>query len=154
LSPTRQRRHSKGQGAPMGAREQPEGLRSFSRLFRPELGAAADARRELEDLCADVDDDLLDRGSLVLTEVMTNSVTHARLGPSQSIEVQAALRDALLRLEVTDEGVGFLPPATAPDRGSADGGWGLWLVDQLADRWGVDCSHSTRVWVEFDRHPS
>jgi hypothetical protein len=34
------------------------------------------------------------------------------------------------------------------------GGWGLWLVDQLADRWGVGHSHSTRVWLEFNRHPA
>jgi hypothetical protein len=32
------------------------------------------------------------------------------------------------------------------------GGWGLRLFDQLCDRWGVDFSHSTRVWLEFDRH--
>jgi hypothetical protein len=24
------------------------------------------------------------------------------------------------------------------------------MVDQLTDRWGVDFSHSTRVWCEFD----
>ena len=135
----------------MGAAEPPAGLGSFSRSFRPELGAAAEARRELEELCSDVDGDLLDRSSLVLTEVITNSVTHARLGPSQPIDVRAALLTGLLRIEVTDDGIGFLPPATSPARGNAAGGWGLWLVDHLTDRWGVDCSHSTRVWVEFDR---
>jgi anti-sigma regulatory factor (Ser/Thr protein kinase) len=87
-------------------------------------------------LCANVDDDLLDRSSLVLSEVVTNSVKHARLGPSQLIDVEVALLTSLLRIEVIDDGVG------------------LWLVDQLADRWGVDCSHSTRVWLEFDRDPS
>ena len=65
--------------------------------------------------------------------------------------MRAALLTGLLRIEVTDYGIGFLPPATSPARGNAAGGWGLWLVDQLTDRWGVDCSHSTRVWVEFDR---
>jgi hypothetical protein len=29
-------------------------------------------------------------------------------------------------------------------------GRGLWIVEQLTDRWGVDLSHSTRVWCEFD----
>ena len=129
-----------------------EELGSSRRSFRPELGAAAEARRHLEDLCADVhDDDLLERGRLVLTEVVTNSVVHAQLRPSQLIDVRVALLAALLRIEVTDDGVGFLPPATKPERGNADGGWGLWLIDRLTDRWGVDCGNSTRVWLEFDR---
>jgi anti-sigma regulatory factor (Ser/Thr protein kinase) len=128
-----------------------EGLGSVRRSFRPELGAAAAARRALDDLCPQLDDDLLERSRLALTEVITNSVEHARLRPSQIIDVQVALLAALLRIEVTDDGVGFHPPTTRPERGSAAGGWGLWLIDQLADRWGVDCSHSTRVWLEFDR---
>ena len=129
------------------------GFGSFRRSFRPELGAAAAARRNLEDLCADVgDDDLLDRGCLALTEAVTNSVTHARLRPSQLIDVEFALRAALLRIEVADDGIGFPPPATSPDRGSfGGGGWGLWMIDQLTDRWGVDFRCSTLVWLEFDR---
>ena len=134
---------------------QSEGLGSFCRSFRPELGAAAEARRALEGLSAQVDDDLLDRSRLAVTEVVTNSIKHARLTPTQEIDVQVALLAALLRIEVTDDGVGFHPPPTSPHPGSpAGGGWGLWLLDQLTDRWGVDCSHSTRVWLEFDRGPS
>lgn len=100
----------------------------------------------------DVGDDLLDRGCLALTEVVTNSVKHARLRPSQLIDVEFALRAALLRIEVTDDGVGFPPPATSPAPGSpGGGGWGLWMINRLTDRWGVDFSHSTLVWLEFDR---
>ena len=104
-------------------------------------------------MCPQVDDDLLERSRLALTEVITNSVKHARLRPSQTIDVQVALLAALLRIEVTDDGVGFRPPVSRPERGSVADGWGLWLIDQLTDRWGVDCSHSTRVWLEFDREP-
>ena len=132
-----------------------DGLGSYRRSFRPEVGAAAAARRDLEDLCADVDDDVLDRGLLAMTEVMTNSVKHAQLRPSQLIDVDFELLAAVLRVEVTDNGVGFEPPAAGPAQGNAGGGgWGLWLVDQLADRWGVAFSHSTRVWLEFDRNGS
>ena len=56
-----------------------------------------------------------------------------------------------LRVEVTDQGAGFEPTVLRPDPGERPGGWGLWLVDQLTDRWGVDFSHSTRVWCEFER---
>jgi anti-sigma regulatory factor (Ser/Thr protein kinase) len=128
---------------------------SFRRSFRPELGAATAARQALNDLRSQVDDDLLERSRLALTEVITNCVKHARLGPSQLIDVQVALFVALLRIEVKDDGPGFQPALTRPDPSSvAAGGWGLWLVDQLTDRWGVDCSHSTRVWLEFDRGPA
>jgi anti-sigma regulatory factor (Ser/Thr protein kinase) len=128
-----------------------EGLGSFRRTFRPELGSAAAARRELEDLCAGVDEDLLERSRLALTEAVTNSVKHARLRPSQRIEVELALVDALLRIDVTDGGVGFRMPAMRPIQGGPDGGWGLRLIEELTDRWGVDSNHSTHVWLEFDR---
>ena len=56
-----------------------------------------------------------------------------------------------LHIEVTDDGAGFDPTVTRPEpRSLRSGGWGLWMVDQLTDRWGVDFSHSTRVWCEFD----
>jgi len=39
-------------------------------------------------------------------------------------------------------------PAPHPSRQS---GWGLFLVDRMADRWGVDRSEGTRVWFELER---
>ena len=58
-----------------------------------------------------------------------------------------------LRIEVTDEGTaGFEPVVTLPYRGQ-NSGRGFWIVDQPTDRWGVDFSHSTRVWCEFDLDP-
>jgi anti-sigma regulatory factor (Ser/Thr protein kinase) len=53
---------------------------------------------------------------------------------------------------VTDSGPGFEPEQPRPtphvDR---PGGWGLCLVDRLADRWGVDSGNRTAVWFELDR---
>jgi hypothetical protein len=37
---------------------------------------------------------------------------------------------------------------TDPDRSS---GWGLHLVETLADRWGIERQAGTRVWFELDR---
>ena len=51
---------------------------------------------------------------------------------------------------MTDDGHGFEPRHSAPNRDSASG-WGLYLVDQLADRWGVTNTHGTSVWFELDR---
>ena len=39
-------------------------------------------------------------------------------------------------------------PAPDPSRPS---GWGLYLVRELSDRWGIDHDGETRVWFELDR---
>ena len=55
-----------------------------------------------------------------------------------------------LRVEVHDPGGGFVPSAPAPDP-TRPSGWGLYLVAELAARWGVDSDATTLVWFEFDR---
>jgi anti-sigma regulatory factor (Ser/Thr protein kinase) len=130
----------------------PPGPCSLRRSLRPDLGAAAAARRALDGLRSEIDDDLLTRSHLAVTEVVTNSVVHARLRAPQMIDLQAWVLPDRLRVEVTDDGPGFHPKVATSDPDDARaGGWGLWLVDQLTDSWGVDLSHSTRVWMEFDR---
>jgi hypothetical protein len=54
-----------------------------------------------------------------------------------------------LRVEVCDPGPGFevREPPLDMERPS---GWGLYLVRELADRWGVDHTKQTRVWFELD----
>jgi len=102
-------------------------------------------------LAADLGDDLLERSELALTEVVANSVEHAGLAQTDQIDLRVSLFPELLHIEVLDDGPGFIgePVASKPDK--APHGWGLYLIDRLADSWGVDCSHSTRVWLEFDR---
>jgi anti-sigma regulatory factor (Ser/Thr protein kinase) len=99
-----------------------------------------------------MDDDLLTRSCLAVTEVVTNSIKHARLRAPQMIDLEVWVLPDRLRVDVTDRGPGFhhTPARADPDR-AGGGGWGLSLVDQLTDGWGVDLSHSTRVWMEFDR---
>jgi anti-sigma regulatory factor (Ser/Thr protein kinase) len=123
---------------------------SFHRSFATDLNAPTAARRALEGLSGHVDDDLLERIVLLVTELVTNSVRHAGLRPGQSIDLQVFMRPELLRVEVSDDGHGFDAVAVKPEPARVSGGWGLWLLDQLTDRWGVDFSHSTRVWFELD----
>jgi anti-sigma regulatory factor (Ser/Thr protein kinase) len=124
----------------------------FRQALFPDLTAPVAARRALERFSAQLKDDVFERSALVISEVVTNSVRHAGLTQDQRIDVEIALLPERLRIEVTDNGDGFEPPATfAPKRDDSPGGWGLALVDQLADRWGIDFSHSTRIWCEFDR---
>jgi anti-sigma regulatory factor (Ser/Thr protein kinase) len=130
----------------------PGGPCSLRRSLTPNLDAATAARRALAGLDSQIDDDLLTRSRLAVSEVVTNSVKHARLRPQQEIDLEVWVLPDRLHVEVTDRGPGFHRRVARPDPdGAAAGGWGLWLVDQLADGWGVDLSHSTRVWMEFDR---
>jgi anti-sigma regulatory factor (Ser/Thr protein kinase) len=114
-----------------------------------ESGAAAAARRALRDgngvLPPAIRGDVL----LLLTELVTNAVRHAGAGPERPVQVQLQHRAGCVVVAVADEGPGFTWDPTAP-AGSESGGWGLFLVNQIADRWGVERTTSgTRVWFEI-----
>jgi anti-sigma regulatory factor (Ser/Thr protein kinase) len=118
--------------------------------FPPTPDSVAAARRSLGRLAGHVPEPLLSDLRLLVSELVTNSVRHARLGSKDVIELRVALSGDSVRLEVADPGPGFeatlRPPG--PDGSS---GWGLHVVDAIADRWGVDHRDSTRVWVEINR---
>ena len=85
-----------------------------------------------------------------MTEVVTNSVTHACLTGAQPIELNIQASHGHLRIEVTDEGTAAFDPVVTLPYAGQNSGRGFWMVDQLTDRWGVDFTHTTRVWCEFD----
>ena len=82
---------------------------------------------------------------LLVSELVTNSVRHAELQPDDKIELKVAAAPTAVRIEVADPGPGFEPPPEPRDDVS---GFGLYFVDELADRWGT---HESGVWFEFDR---
>jgi serine/threonine-protein kinase RsbW len=126
---------------------------SVRRSLAPDRDAAAAARRALDGLRGPLEEDVIERSGLVVTELVTNSVTHGGLTAAQPIDLTIQVSPGCLRIEVTDEGAAaFDPVATLPYPGQ-NSGRGFWIVDQLTDRWGVDFSRSTRVWCEFDLGP-
>lgn len=84
---------------------------------------------------------------LLVSEVVTNAVTHAHVEPTANVRLSARLQKGIIRVEVTDQGHGFMPAAAgdAPLRGS---GYGLFLLDKEALSWGVDDVGGNRVWFE------
>lgn len=112
--------------------------------------AASVARHALDDLGDAVPDARLRDLRLLVSEVVTNAVRHANLAAGDAIELVVELNRRTLRVEVHDPGGGFVPSAPAPDP-TRPSGWGLYLVAELADRWGVDSDETTLVWFEFDR---
>jgi anti-sigma regulatory factor (Ser/Thr protein kinase) len=100
-------------------------------------------------------DEMLDESQafdvrLLVSELVTNSVQHAKVGPDESIALKLAIDPAAVRVEISDSGPGFEPP---PDPGEVerDRGWGLFFVSQLASRWGVEPGDDACVWFEIDR---
>jgi anti-anti-sigma regulatory factor/anti-sigma regulatory factor (Ser/Thr protein kinase) len=79
------------------------------------------------------DTTLVDRAVLVASELVTNAVVHART----DLRLRVELRGDLLHLAVRDGSPRLLRLVTIPDP-EAEGGRGLWLVEQLARAWGVN----------------
>src|SRR5215213_1882993 len=99
--------------------------------------AVTAARLALSDLDARVDPSVAFDVRLLVSELVTNSVKHAQVSEDDSLYLDVVFNDSVVRVEVRDSGPGFERPAVAPPD-DADEGWGLFLVEQLADEWGVD----------------
>lgn len=115
--------------------------------------AVTAARLALSDLDELVDEGLAFDIRLLVSELVTNSVRHAQIGPEGSITLRVALRDDAVRVEVLDGGPGFEAPEQEPtteEAREAGSGWGLFFVDQLADSWATDPG-AGRVWFEIQR---
>ncbi|MFI9081729.1 ATP-binding protein [Streptomyces sioyaensis] len=85
----------------------------------------------------------------VIAELTANAATHGCV-PGRDFRL-AVLSDAdTLRIEVTDARGDRLP--APPDTGVRESGYGLILVEALADRWGTCCGPfpCKTVWAEFD----
>jgi len=127
-----------------------EGRLSFELTPTPNAVAQArDGIREAESL---LDARLIDDVRLMTSELVTNSVRHGSLSEGARIDLGVLVTPTTVRVEVTDPGRGFGADAIGPT-GDGQSGWGLFFVDRLADRWGVDCGEHTRVWFEIARGP-
>ena len=83
---------------------------------------------------------------LLVSETVTNAVVHPDVTPPGKIELYARLDKEQIRVEVSDEGSGFTPKARNP--GQLGGGFGLYLLEKEAARWGIESAPQTKVWFE------
>jgi anti-sigma regulatory factor (Ser/Thr protein kinase) len=126
---------------------------TFDLKLPRDLDSAAAARHAVDQLGGRLPDDLLGDVRLLVSELVTNSLRHAEIDDTQEIGLAVRMNDHVVRVEVSDPGRGFTPPARADDPETVDG-WGLYLVATLADRWGVESDGVTTVWFELDCPPS
>ena len=116
--------------------------------------AAAEARRALAELRADLDPPLMETLRLLVTELVTNSVRHTEC---DSVTLRVAIGRNAVLTEVVDDGPNFDAQGYLDDEQHMDGndpghGWGLFLVERLARDWGIKDDHgSKRVWFELGR---
>jgi anti-sigma regulatory factor (Ser/Thr protein kinase) len=130
-------------------RQGPQGLR-MSLGSGPD--AAADARRAIAQLRADLDPPLMETLRLLVTELVTNSVRHT---DCDSLTLRIAVGKSAVLTEVADKGPPFAVEELEGQSAEAhqpEGGWGLFLVERLARSWGVkEDEGSKRVWFELSR---
>jgi anti-sigma regulatory factor (Ser/Thr protein kinase) len=120
---------------------------------------AASTAREVVDRVGDaLESAVLETLRLLVSELVTNSVRHGKAGGEASVDLSVEVGAERVRVDVSDDGRGFDPderlseaPARSRDARDLDSGWGLYLVEQLADHWGVDRGERTRVWFELER---
>jgi anti-sigma regulatory factor (Ser/Thr protein kinase) len=111
--------------------------------------AAAQARHALARTSGMLLERLGREGLLLLTELVNNAVIHGSSSPVDEVSVTVGESSARVRVEVRDDGAGFSwrHPPEEPERAS---GYGLVLVEAVADRWGIDTSTGrTCVWFEL-----
>jgi signal transduction histidine kinase len=86
---------------------------------------------------------------LLTCELVNNAVRHGGATEDSVVELELAALDAgHVRVQVSDPGVGF--EHTPRDQGlDEEGGWGLVLIETMAERWGVEHDERTHVWFEL-----
>jgi serine/threonine-protein kinase RsbW len=89
---------------------------------------------------------------LLVSELVSNSVRHAGMDAAERIRLRARSADACAYVEVCDPGRSGQIPQKRDKHADVlePGGFGLVLVDEMSDRWGVHCRPDhTCVWFEL-----
>jgi anti-anti-sigma factor len=114
-----------------------------TRRFPQDPRSVTEARQMATSLLAGLPADVVERATLMVSELASNAVRHANTG--FVLRIRATPEDA--RVEVTDNGPGT--PARRSPELLDPSGRGLLIVDSLADEWGVDGSTPTGKTVWF-----
>ena len=116
-----------------------------------EAASVPEARRIAGEIAAAfMESDQFMAFELAVSEVVSNAVRHG--GPrDDEIRFAVTPKDGYMCVQVTDRGPGFVPRPGAMGTEDDDGGFGLFIVEQVTRRWGVTREERcTRVWFEID----
>jgi transcriptional regulator with XRE-family HTH domain len=105
------------------------------------------AREALAAILADLPDDQIAIGHLLVSELVSNSVKYGSLEADAKLGIFVGVERNRLRVEVSDAS----PDSARLREAGGDGGYGLLLVDSLSSRWGSRRDGDLNVtWFELD----
>jgi signal transduction histidine kinase len=125
-----------------GATARPGAARLWSAPLRRDPTELAHVRRSAARLFAGHPPELVADIQLVISELVTNALTHADHGPVQVTIVRA---DDHVAIHVTDEGEGKV--AMRDPSLDGGGGLGLHIVEAISRAWGAEPGPPTHVWA-------
>ena len=109
-----------------------------------EVKSCSIARRFVQESLADAPDDLRDDASLLISEVVTNALLHAK----GLVRIEVEERGGAYRIAVSDDS--SAPPTQKGYRTDDATGRGLQLLDGLATSWGWEWTRPGKVvWFEL-----
>ncbi len=116
--------------------------------FRGMPQAVGAARRVLRAWEGHFEPDLFYDLSLCVSELVTNRVRHTPASADEEIELLVRRNEELVRVEVSQPRSGEIAGNLPPVEQRAE--WELFIVDRIADRWGLDSGERTAMWCEID----
>jgi len=124
----------------------------------PGVAESAAAARQLTRELLGAGHPAVDTALLLVSELVTNSVTHSRSGlPGGTVTVAVCTGSADVLIQVRDDGGLTEPRVVATQAAEAEGaehGYGLLLVAALADTWGTANTREGRLtWCRVAARP-
>jgi anti-sigma regulatory factor (Ser/Thr protein kinase) len=116
--------------------------------FRGMPQAVGAARRVLRAWEAHFEPDLFYDLSLCISELVTNRVRHGAAPAGEEIELVVRRGEQFVRVEVRERRSQDLLLGSQPTESISDGE--LFIVDRIADRWGLEHGEGTVAWCEID----
>ena len=115
------------------------------------VDAPARARAEIAARCRELElgAPLCQSLILLVSEVVSNAVRHSPDDSDAPVQLVATFGEQTICVMVTDAGDGFTPRPRDPAR--THDGYGLYLLEKVAARWGVESRGDTKVWFELPR---
>ena len=121
--------------------------KSVELILPAALTTPAEARAVVEAIGSDLPEPVLIDVKLLMTELVANALKHASRG-IQAVIIRIT-RNHFVRVEVLDPGPMFNPDPRPPGTGTGSGR-GLFLVDAVANAWGVEPEEAgKKVWFEL-----
>ena len=121
----------------------------------PDLSSLADVRRSFD--AFGLPPRVRQNAQLLVTELVSNSIRHAQLRADERIRIWAGWSGRRLKVIVRDRDHGQpgRPSQPVGIAGSirpapgAESGWGLFIVNQVASRWGAIHDGGPGYWFEL-----